>query len=81
MSHYERRSPSLQTTGEMRASLSPVQIRILGELERHGWELGFVRRSRLNSPLMFVYDAQTERFEAFDGEGRASPPTTLHIRH
>lgn len=81
MNNYERRSTVVPTTGTMREVLTVAQLRLLDELEQHGWELGFVRLNKLPAPLMFVYDAGSDRFDVFDAEGNQNDPAAFNIRH
>ena len=81
MHNYERRSTVLPTTGIMREVLTAAQLSLLEGLEQAGWELGFVRRNKLPAPLMFVYDADTDRFGVFDAEGNRNDPAAFNIRH
>lgn len=81
MSYYDRRSTVLPTASQMREALTPIQRQILDEMERAGWELGFVRRNQLPAPLMFVYDRDGDQFSVIEADGSLGDAAAYNIRH
>ena len=80
MSKEERRRDQPQLPSVLRAELNPEQKETLGELEKFGWELRFVRHDPEQRPIPVIFDAEQEKFAVLDQEGKLDESAFVNIR-
>jgi hypothetical protein len=76
----DRRSHAPEVPDVLKAELNPEQRETLGELEKFGWELRFVRHDPEQRPVPVIFDAQREKFAVLDGEGHLDEDAFINIR-
>jgi hypothetical protein len=64
----------------LKAELNPEQRETLGELEKFGWELRFVRHDPEQRPVPVIFDAEREKFAVLDSEGHLDESAFINIR-
>ena len=80
MTEKERRSSAPPMPEVLRKELNPEQRETLGELEKFGWELRFVRHDPEQRPVPVIFDAEHEKFAVLDAEGRLDENAFVNIR-
>jgi hypothetical protein len=76
----ERRNQAPQVPEVLKAELNPEQRETLGELEKFGWELRFVRHDPEQRPVPVIFDAEREKFAVLDTEGHLDENAFINIR-
>jgi len=76
----ERRNQPPQVPEVLKAELNPEQRETLGELEKFGWELRFVRHDPEQRPVPVIFDAEREKFAVLDPEGHLDENAFINIR-
>lgn len=64
----------------LKAELNSEQRETLGELEKFGWELRFVRHDPEQRPVPVIFDAEKDKFAVLDQEGNLDEGTFINIR-
>jgi hypothetical protein len=64
----------------LKAELNPEQRETLGELEKFGWELRFVRHDPEQRPVPVIFDAEREKFAVLDPDGNLDENAFVNIR-
>ena len=80
VSEKERRSQAPQVPDVLKQELNPEQRETLGELEKFGWELRFVRHDPEQRPVPVIFDAEREKFAVLDSEGHLDEDAFINIR-
>ena len=80
MTESERRNQAPQVPEVLKAELNPEQRETLGELEKFGWELRFVRHDPEQRPVPVIFDAEREKFAVLDPEGHLDENAFINIR-
>ena len=65
---------------ELRAALTPAQLRALETLEHFGWSLKFVRRPMFLEPVPVVVDRSGERHAVLEADGTVNEDPALKLR-
>ncbi len=76
----ERRNDALRNRRELRAGLSASQLDTLGDLERFGWELKFVRRPLFQPSIPVVFDGDRNTFALLEVDGTLNQHPPFDIR-
>lgn len=77
----ERRSAARQAQAqELRAGLTPEQLRAMETLEAFHWRLAFVRRPLFRDPIPVMFDRGDTRFVVIEGDGTLDENPTLKLR-
>jgi hypothetical protein len=76
----DRRSHPPEVPEVLKAELNPEQRETLGELEKFGWELRFVRHDPEQRPVPVIFDAEREKFAVLDSEGHLDESAFINIR-
>lgn len=79
MTDTERRNTPTQASRELRRLLNEAQLLTLGELERYGWELKFVRRPlfKPSIPVLLDPDRKSHAILEEDGTLNEHPPFVI----
>ena len=80
MTQKERRSHAPEMPEVLKSELNPEPRETLGELEKFGWELRFVRHDPEQRPVPVIFDAQREKFAVLDSEGHLDEDAFINIR-
>ncbi len=80
MVERERRKSEPRTTRELRAELNAAQRQTLGELERFGWQLKFVRRPLFEPSVPVVFDGDRKRYGVLEPDGTLNEHPGFSIR-
>ena len=80
MTSKERRTHAPEMPDVLKAELNPEQRETLGELEKFGWELRFVRHDPEQRPVPVIFDAEREKFAVLDPEGNLDESAFINIR-
>jgi len=80
LSQEERRKDESPLPAVLKAELNPEQKETLGELEKFGWELRFVRHDPEQRPVPVIFDAEHEKFAVLDQEGNLDETAFINIR-
>jgi phosphoglycolate phosphatase-like HAD superfamily hydrolase len=80
VSKEERRKEEARIPEALKAELNPDQKETLGELEKFGWELRFVRHDPEQRPVPVIFDAEREKFAVLDPEGNLDENAFINIR-
>ena len=80
MTEKERRRDAPPMPEVLRKELNPEQRETLGELEKFGWELRFVRHDPQQRPVPVIFDAEHEKFAVLDPEGHLDENAFVNIR-
>lgn len=77
----ERRNDVERKKRELRADLNAAQLETLGDLERFGWELKFVRRPMFQPSIPVVFDGDRKTFAILEVDGtlNENPPFDIRI--
>lgn len=76
----ERRRDQQPISDVLKAELNPEQRETLGELEKFGWELRFVRHDPEQRPVPVIFDAEREKFAVLDLDGELDEKAFINIR-
>ncbi len=80
MVERERRKSEPRTPRELRADLNGAQLDTLGELERFGWQLKFVRRPLFEPSIPVVFDGDRKRYAVLEPDGTLNEQPGFAIR-
>ena len=80
MDHSERRSAQPHSSRELRQELSEAQRDTLGELERYGWELKFVRKPLFQPLIPVLYDPDRRGYAILEEDGTLNEHPPFSIR-
>jgi hypothetical protein len=76
----ERRKVRKPLPDVLKTELNPDQRETLGELEKFGWELRFVRHDPEQRPVPVIFDAEREKFAVLDQDGSLDEKAFINIR-
>jgi hypothetical protein len=76
----DRRRDQAPIPAVLKSELNPEQKETLGELEKFGWELRFVRHDPEQRPIPVIFDADREKFAVLDQEGHLDEKAFINIR-
>ena len=76
----ERRRNQKPLSEVLKAELNPEQRETLGELEKFGWELRFVRHDPEQRPVPVIFDAERDKFAVLDQDGELDEKAFVNIR-
>jgi hypothetical protein len=76
----ERRKGEDATLSGLRAELNEAQRMTLGEMERFGWELKFIRRPLFLPSIPVVFDSERKRFAVIELDGTLNEHPDFEIR-
>lgn len=76
----ERRKDTERSRRELRAELNAAQQETLGDLERFGWELKFVRRPIFQPSIPVVFDGDRKTFAVLEADGTLNEHPLFDIR-
>ena len=79
MVQTERRNSPHHSCRELRRQLNEAQRDALGELERYGWELKFIRRPLFQPIIPVLLDPDRKAYAILEEDGRlnAQPPFVI----
>lgn len=77
----ERRKHAGHHRRELVADLNPAQLETLGDLERFGWELKFVRRPMFQPSIPVVFDGGRCSFAILEPDGTLNEHPPFQIRN
>jgi len=81
VTEFERRKDRKPLSTVLKSELNPDQRETLGELEKFGWELRFVRHDPEQRPVPVIFDAEHEKFAVLDQEGKLDEGAFVNIRN
>lgn len=81
MTDEERRMARKPLPEILKSELNPDQRETLGELEKFGWELRFVRHDPEQHPVPVIFDADRARFAVLDQDGSLDENAFINIRN
>lgn len=81
MTEEERRKPKTPLLDILKAELNPEQRETLGELEKYGWELRFVRHDPEQRPVPVIFDSEKAKFAVLDQDGELDEDAFIDIRN
>lgn len=76
----ERRQSGDADSAQLRAGLTPAQLKALGTLEHFGWTLRFVRRPMFLDPIPVLFQRDGKRFVVLEADGTLNENSGLVIR-
>ncbi len=80
MTSKERRAEAERPKRTMRSDLNAAQLETLGDLERFGWELKFVRRPMFQPSIPVVFDGDRKTFAILEVDGTLNEHPPFDIR-
>ena len=80
MADRERRNDDKKTGRELKAQLNEDQRWALGELERFGWELKFIRRPPFQPPIPVIFDGDRKSWAVLREDGTLDENPGFDIR-
>ena len=80
MAQTERRNSPHQACRELRRQLNEAQRDALGELERYGWELKFVRWPLFQPCIPVLYDPDRKGYAILETDGSLNVHPPFRIR-
>lgn len=80
MADEERRKDRKQMPDVLKSELNPDQRETLGELEKFGWELRFVRHDPEQRPVPVIFDSEHAKFAVLDQDGVLDENAFINIR-
>jgi len=80
MAITERRNSPHQACRELRRQLNEAQLDTLGELERYGWELKFVRRPLFQPLIPVLRDPDRKHYAILEVDGTLNEHPPFVIR-
>jgi hypothetical protein len=81
VSDVDRRKAQKPLPDILKTELNPEQRETLGELEKFGWELRFVRHDPEQRPVPVIFDAGREMFAVLDPDGGLDAQAFIDIRN
>lgn len=76
----ERRGVVAPTSVQLHAQLTEAQLGMVGELERFGWDLRFVRRPAFQPPMPVLFSGD-DVFLCLRADGTMDETSPLQTRH
>jgi hypothetical protein len=76
----DRRKSQQALPDVLKSELNPDQRGTLGELEKYGWELRFVRHDPEQRPVPVIFDAEHAKFAVLDPDGSLDEQAFIDIR-
>ena len=76
----ERRKERKPMPEALKSELNEEQRETLGELEKFGWELRFVRHDPEQRPVPVIFDAEHDKFAVLDEDGKLDDEAFINIR-
>jgi hypothetical protein len=80
VTEHERRQPKKPMSDVLKSELNPDQRDTLGELEKFGWELRFVRHDPEQRPVPVIFDSEHAKFAVLDQDGELDEKAFINIR-
>ena len=80
MTESERRKERKPMPEALKSELNSEQRETLGELEKFGWELRFVRHDPEQRPVPVIFDAEHDKFAVLDEDGKLDDQAFINIR-
>ena len=80
MTEAERRKERQPMPEALKSELNPEQRETLGELEKFGWELRFVRHDPEQRPVPVIFAAEKDKFAVLDQDGNLNEGAFINIR-
>jgi hypothetical protein len=77
----ERRKMRKTLSDILKSELNPDQRDTLGELEKYGWELRFVRHDPEQRPVPVIFDSEHAKFAVLDQDGSLDEDAFINIRN
>ena len=77
----ERRKARKPLLEILKSELNPDQRETLGELEKFGWELRFVRHDPEQRPVPVIFDSEHAKFAVLDQDGSLDEEAFIDIRN
>lgn len=76
----ERRTTPHRTGRDLKRDLNDVQLEVLAELERFGWELKFIRRPMFQPPVPVLLDPDRRHYATLEADGTLNEHPPFAIR-
>jgi hypothetical protein len=76
----KRRNTQKELASALKRELNEEQRITLGELERFGWELKFIRRPLFQDSVAVVFDPDRKRFGVLEADGTLNENPGFDIR-
>lgn len=76
----DRRLTAGSSPSHLRAQLNEAQLMTLGELERFGWEVQFIRRPLFQEPVAVVVDGDRKHHAVLRPDGELDESSGLSVR-
>lgn len=76
----DRRLTAGTSPSHLRAQLNEAQQMTLGELERFGWEIQFIRRPLFQEPIAVMVDGDRKSHAVLTPEGELDQSVGLSLR-
>lgn len=76
----DRRLTAGTSPSHLRAQLNEAQLTTLGELERFGWEVQFIRRPLFQEPVTVVVDGDRKCHAVLTLEGDLDETSGISLR-
>lgn len=76
----ERRQARGAPAAALRAKLNEAQLVTLGELERFGWDIQFVRHPLFQDPVPVLADGDRMHYAVLTPEGELDESPRFHFR-
>jgi hypothetical protein len=80
VTEQERRKAKKPMSDVLKTELNPDQRETLGELEKFGWELRFVRHDPEQRPVPVIFDSEHAKFAVLDQDGSLDENAFINIR-
>ncbi|GHB96517.1 hypothetical protein [Thermomonas carbonis] len=80
MARDERRTSPQRPCRELRRQLNESQLDTLGQLERYGWELKFVRRPLFQPVIPVLFDPDRHGYAILEEDGSLNEHPPFVIR-
>ena len=80
MTDVDRRKSKQVLPDVLKSELNPDQRDTLGELEKFGWELRFVRHDPEQRPVPVIFDSEHAKFAVLDQDGSLDENAFINIR-
>jgi hypothetical protein len=81
VTEQERRKAQKPMPDILKTELNPDQRETLGELEKFGWELRFVRHDPEQRPVPVIFDSEHAKFAVLDQDGSLDEEAFIDIRN
>ncbi len=81
MTEQDRRNERKALPDILKEELNAEQRDTLGELEKYGWELRFVRHDPDQRPVPVIFDSAKSKFAVLDQDGTLDEEAFIDIRN